>query len=227
MEKEPIISAIIPAYNEEERIETTLRAVRRIPLVDEIIVVDDGSRDATEQLARRHADYVIRLPKNRGKGQALAEGIRYAAGDVYLFLDADLERHAKLCGSLLSPVLAGEADMTIARFPPARKKGGFGLVKGLARSGVRRLTGTTLQATLSGQRAVKREVMQSISILPSGFGIELGLTVSALRFGYCVKEVPLPMSHRETGRDWNGFLHRGRQFLQILRTLIKLWRQPV
>ena len=64
------------------------------------------------------------------------------------------------------------------------------------------MTGHTLESTLSGQRAMKRKVADGLIYIPSGFGIELGLTVHALRSGFTVKEIPLPMSHRETGRDW-------------------------
>lgn len=73
---------------------------------------------------------------------------------------------------------------------------------------------------------MKREVADGLLYIPSGFGIELGLTVHALRSGFSVKEIPLPMSHRETGRDLSGFLHRGKQFTAIVQTLIRLWRSP-
>ncbi len=226
MRKQSVVSAVVPAYNEEKRIERTLKALRRVKELDEIIVVDDGSTDATAQVARRNADSVVQLPRNIGKGGALSQGMSYAAGNIILFVDADLMEHAKLCGALLSPVLKQEADMTIARFPAARKKGGFGLVKGLARNGVRWLTGYHLEAVLSGQRAVTRELIKEAGDLSSGFGVEVGMTVRALRCGYQVIEIPLPMSHRETGRNWQGFTHRGKQFLSILKTLFRLWRQP-
>ncbi|MFD1395146.1 glycosyltransferase family 2 protein [Kroppenstedtia eburnea] len=226
MRDTPLVSAIIPAFDEEERIERTLRALQQVREVDEIIVVDDGSRDQTAQKAEPLADRVIRLPQNGGKGAALSKGFDVAAGTVFLFVDADLEGHARLCGALVGPVLKGEADMTIASFPAARRKGGFGLVKKLARYGVRRLTGTNVEAALSGQRAVTRELVESLGAVSDGFGIEVGMTVGALRNGFTLKEIPLPLSHRETGRDWRGFVHRGKQFAAILGTLIRLWRQP-
>lgn len=222
----PVISAIVPAHNEAEWIETTLLTLKNLNCVDEIIVVDDGSRDKTGEYASRHADEVIHLAQNSGKGAALAAGVRKSRGEILLFLDADLGEHAKWCHALLQPVIEGKVDMTIARFPAPLRKGGFGLVKGLARWSVRQLTGHTLESTLSGQRAMKREVADGLIYIPSGFGIELGLTVHALRSGFTVKEIPLPMSHRETGRDWAGFLHRGKQFTEILQTLIRLWRSP-
>ncbi|MFD1428090.1 glycosyltransferase involved in cell wall biosynthesis [Kroppenstedtia sanguinis] len=221
-----LVSAIIPAFDEEKRIERTLSALQQVKEVDEIIVVDDGSRDQTARKAEFLADRVIRLPQNGGKGVALTKGLEVAAGDVFLFVDADLEGYARLCGALVGPVLKEDVDMTIASFPAARKKGGFGLVKKLARYGVRRLTGTTVEAVLSGQRAVTRELMESLGVVSGGFGMEVGMTVGALRKGYTLQEIPLPLSHRETGRDWRGFVHRGKQFAAILGTLIRLWRQP-
>ncbi|SMO40585.1 glycosyltransferase family 2 protein [Melghirimyces algeriensis] len=226
MNKPVVVSAVIPAYNEEEWIGNTLKYLRRVEMVNEIIVVDDGSKDKTARVAQHYADSVIRIPENMGKGAAIQEGVRYATGDILLFVDADLTEHAKLCGALLEPVVKGKTDMTIARFPAPRKKGGFGLVKGLARTGVRWLTGYHLESTLSGQRALTRELVTAIGDVGSGFGMEVWMTVRALHNGYSVKEIPLPMSHRETGRDWDGFVHRGKQFFSIIKTLIRLWRQP-
>ncbi|PTM58547.1 glycosyltransferase family 2 protein [Desmospora activa] len=221
------VSAIVPAYNEEDRIEATLKALHDIPQIDEILVINDGSQDRTATLARPLAHQVESFSQNLGKGAALTRGVKQARGEILLFVDADLKEHARSCSALLEPIINGDTDMTIACFPSPRKKGGFGFVKGLAKNGVRWLTGSTLNATLSGQRALKREVWERFASIPCGFGIELGLTVHALRCGYRIEEILLPLSHRETGRDWNGFVHRGKQFFAILRTLIVLWRQAV
>jgi hypothetical protein len=117
--------------------------------------------------------------------------------------------------------MTGEADMTIARFPPARKKGGFGFVKALARWGVYIYTGKNINCSLSGQRAFRREVMECIGNISPGFGVEVGLTIDALKKGFSVMEVDVDMTHRETGRDLGGFAHRIRQFFNILQVLIQ------
>src|SRR5690606_41974782 len=116
MKSKPAVSVIIPAYNEEERIGGTLRAVRRLGC-DEVIVVDDGSRDQTAAIAGRYADQVIRLAKHRGKGAALAEGIRVDKGESLMVLDDDLSAHARLSAPLLVPDLQWDAEMSIGRFP--------------------------------------------------------------------------------------------------------------
>lgn len=221
---EPDLSVIIPAYNEADRIGKTLTALSRLNHVTEIIVVDDGSRDETVTVAQAMADRVIRMEQNKGKGYALEVGWRESAGSVIAFLDADLGETATLATGLIEPVLLNHCDMTIATFPPAETKGGFGLVKGLADQGVRRLTGYRISAPLSGQRVLKRRLLETVSPLAYDFGIEISLTVQALRHGFRICEVPLAFRHRESGRDWQGFVHRGKQFVDISRTLYRLWR---
>ncbi|NLN53852.1 MAG: glycosyltransferase family 2 protein [Firmicutes bacterium] len=217
------VSAIIPAYNEAAVIGATIRALQKIPELAEILVIDDGSEDLTAAQALLAGAAVRRLPQNVGKGGALQEGVRLAQGEILCFVDADLGQSAVEFRHLLRPVLAGEADMTVAVFPPAARPGGFGLVKGLAGYGVNKLAGYQSLAPLSGQRVLRREVWESLQTLPFGFGVEVGLTVECLRQGYRLQEIPVQMTHRETGRDLSGFKHRGRQFLHLLRTLIQLW----
>jgi len=215
-----MIAAIIPAYNEEARVSATVRALRGLALVDEILVVDDGSVDRTAHCAEEAGARVVRLEANRGKGAALNEGVKAARGDILLLLDADLGESAAQAECLLMPVLAGEADMTIATFPviPGRG-GGFGLVVRLARWGIRRATGREMAAPLSGQRALRRAVWERIAGFAPGFGAEVALTIDALHAGFRVVEVPTTMTHRVTGRDWKAVRHRARQFLAVAQAL--------
>lgn len=215
-----MISVVIPAHNEEARIGATVRALRGLPSIDEILVVDDGSADRTADCAEAAGGRVLRLPANRGKGTALNEGVRAARGDLLLLLDADLGETAAQAECLLAPVLAGEADMTIATFPviPGRG-GGFGLAVRLARWGIRRVTGREMAAPLSGQRAMRRAVWERVGGFAPGFGAETALTIDALCAGFRVVEVPTTMTHRVTGRDWRAVRHRARQFLAVARVL--------
>lgn len=213
-----MVGVIIPAWNEAPRIAKTVAAAFTIPAVDQVLVVDDGSTDATSAVAQAAGADVLTLPVNGGKGRALRAGIEHCACEVLLLLDADLEDTAAQAGVLLPPVLRGEADMTIARFARSRPAG-FGLARGLARWGIRHMTGLEVESPLSGQRAARRELLRQVN-LADGWGIEVALTIDAVRQGYRVLEVPVEMRHRETGRDWQGFLHRGRQFVGILRALL-------
>lgn len=217
------VSVVIPAYNEEASIGSTLRAIRERILCQELIVVDDGSEDDTAQLARQWADLVISTPQNRGKGAALQQGWQHASGDVVMLLDGDLRESAAEAAHLLTPVITGTCDMSVAVLPPPRQKAGLGLAKGLAHHGIRILTGFEARAPLSGQRAFRRELLQRLGKLDKGFGVEVGLTVDAIRAGYRVLEVPVRFFHRETGNDWSGYCHRGKEFVAIGRTLCHKW----
>lgn len=225
----PSVTIIIPAWNEADSIVATLNALhdpQARPFWDELVVIDDGSEDATYEKASLYTDRVIRHGRNLGKGTSLESGWRNSNGELLVFLDADLGETAAYFTELLDPILYGENDMTIAQLPAAAKKGGFGLVKGLAISGIYRLSGFRADAPLSGQRAVRRHVLESIGGLSQGFGIEVGLTIDAARAGFNLCEVPVPFRHRETGRDLAGFRHRGKQFVSVGRTLLYKWRHP-
>ncbi|MDI3281146.1 MAG: glycosyltransferase family 2 protein, partial [Bacillota bacterium] len=148
------MTVLIPARNEAGRIGETVRAVREVGPAWEVIVIDDCSRDATAAQAREAGARVLSLPRHLGKGGALNHGLAESRGEIILLLDADLGRSAAQCTLLLQPVLDGRLDMAIARFPPPRRRGGFGLVKGLARWGIRLLAGLEMASPLSGQRAV-------------------------------------------------------------------------
>lgn len=218
------ITAIIPAYNEEEKIGETITGLLAIPEIDEILVVDDGSRDKTAEKARlAGAHRVITLAVNKGKGAALSYGVQQARGDILCFVDADLGHSSADFAKLLAPILQNKADMTVAQFPVAARPAGVGLVKGLAKWGIRRLSGYTPNSPLSGQRVLRRSVWEEAVCARDGFGVEVGLTVDCLRRGYRLCEVPVVMTHRETGRDWHGFRHRGKQFVHVFWTLCRLW----
>lgn len=215
------LSVIIPAFNEADRIGQTVGAAWRLPGAAEVIVVDDGSADETATRAQAAGAAVVRQPHNRGKGRSLCVGAEQARGRLLAFLDADVGASAAWMARVIEPVAGGEADMAIARFSRgAARRNGFGLAKGLAGWGIRRLTGLELESPLSGQRALKREVWQAVAgRLAGDFGVEVALTVAAARAGFRIVEVPAPMQHRVTRLDARGVWHRARQFSQIGRAL--------
>jgi glycosyltransferase involved in cell wall biosynthesis len=215
------ISAVIPAFNEEKKIGQTVKALSGIDGISEIIVVDDGSEDCTSEVARLAGANVLTLTANVGKGGALAKGVTIASGDVLCFVDADLGESASEFRKLIDTVVRGEADMVVAVWARSGRRAGFGLVKGLASWGIYLLTRYRPDSPLSGQRVLRREVWEHAHYACSGFGVEVALTVECLRAGFLIMEVPVSMSHRETGRDLSGFLHRGKQFVQVTCTL---WR---
>jgi len=219
------ITALVPAHNEATRIADTVRAIGRVEGIDAVMVIDDGSTDATADVARAAGAEVLRLDSNVGKGAALDAGLARVSPEtrIVVLLDGDLGDSAGQAGVLLTPVLNGTADMSIAMFPRPANKAGFGLVMRLARFGIRRLGGPfEANAPLSGQRALSRKAVEVCTPFAFGYGVEVALTVRALRAGLVIVEVPTTMTHAATGRDIKGFTHRGRQFLHVLGALARL-----
>ncbi len=215
------ITVVIPAYNEEERIAATIRAIKSMSVQTEIMVVNDGSADETSRKAREQGAKVLDLKPNRGKGGAMNAAVPLLDTDIIAFVDGDLGDSAAQAYKIIEPVMDGQCDLCIAAFPPPTKKGGFGLVKGTAARAIRKAGKIEVTAPLSGQRAMTREVLQAVTPFEEAYGVELGMTIKALRQGFRIMEVPTTMSHHETGRDWRGFIHRGKQFLDVLRVIQK------
>lgn len=216
----PRVVAVVPAKDAAGTVAATVAALATVPGVTDVLVVDDGSTDATAEAARRAGAWVLRLPENRGKGGAVAAAVAATPEtDVYLLVDADTGATASATATLLQPVVAGDADMAIGVLPSAGGRGGFGLVRRLAGAGIRAGTpGFTPQAPLSGQRAVRGSLLRTLDLTPR-FGLEVGLTVDAVRAGARVVELPVEMDHRHTGRTAAGFAHRARQGVDAARAL--------
>jgi len=222
------IAVLIPARDEAVSITATVAAAFAIDGVSRVVVVDDGSEDDTDQLAENAGAKVVRLFGSHGKGAALEAGaMRVENADIVLLLDGDLGSSAAQASALLAPLLSGEADMSIATFPPtATGSAGFGLVKRFARWGIRRLGGDfEATAPLSGQRALTNECLTTVRPFAAGYGVEVALSIQALRAGYRLVEIPTTMSHAATGRNLKGFVHRGRQFVHVALALMKLAAQ--
>ncbi len=208
------ISVVIPAYRAGDAIAATVAAARTITGVAEVIVVDDGSGDDTAAAARG-ADQVIVLPRNLGKGGALAAGVAAARHQTLLLLDSDLGDSAARAAPLLEAV-AGRYAMSIAVLPKRERTGGFGLAKGLAAATIRLLTGLRMEAPLSGQRALPADLVRRTGLAPR-FAVETALTVEAAHLGVPIVEVPVDLDHHHTGRTVSGFRHRFGQFRDIFR----------
>jgi hypothetical protein len=200
------VAVLVAARDEEGRIGATVASLREAFPAAEVIVADDGSGDATAAEAEAAGARVLRLP-HRGKGQALTLAERESPPGPLVLCDADLRGD-------LRPLL-GAADVTIAAFAE-REGGGFGIAKATARRLIRALTTIELREPLSGQRSLSTKARAAVFPLAAGFGCEVRATVDAARAGLRVEEVELPLRHRATGRDARGFLHRGRQLLDVL-----------
>ncbi|PRY10035.1 glycosyltransferase [Kineococcus rhizosphaerae] len=228
----PTVAVVIPAKDEQERIAATVRAVSSLPVVDVVVVVDDGSSDLTSKAARDAGAVVVAHRRNRGKAAAMHTGARAVAERErarprpgvgprpLLFVDADLADSAVRTAPLAGPVLAGEADMTIAVLPrQATAGGGRGLVVGLSRKGTVAATGWSPEQPLSGMRCLTRAAFEAALPLAPGWGVETALTIDLLRAGFRVREVPCDLHHRVTGKDLRAQLHRAAQYRDVARAL--------
>jgi glucosyl-3-phosphoglycerate synthase len=223
-----VVCALIPAYNEADRIASTVEAVASRRQINYIVVIDDGSTDRTAEVAKAAgADEVVCLTQNKGKGAALTAGYSAAKdkADIFLLLDADLGRTAAEAVKLLSALESLNADMAIGMLPAditldteGSSGGGMGLVVRLARWGLHRKTGTHWIQPLSGQRAIRKAVIEAFAgRFANGFGVEVSLTLAAVRSGFKVVEVETSFRHRVTENDWSDLIHRGRQLIDVAR----------
>lgn len=212
-------SAVVAAHGEEGVIGRTVWALRQIPSLARVVVVDDGSRDGTAREAAAAGADVLRLVHRQGKAAAVAAGVARAEGEILLLADADLGGSARWGEELIRAVAGGWAHMAIAVLPPTGLRGGFGVTVGLARWAVRRLARLDLEAPLSGQRALWREVWHSLRGGVRGFGLEVALDIDAARAGYRIGELPSRLYHRVTRLDPKGLIHRGQQLADVAWTL--------
>ncbi|HWY17089.1 MAG TPA: glycosyltransferase family 2 protein [Solirubrobacteraceae bacterium] len=190
-----------------------------------------------------------------GKGQAMSAGVRAAlasvdfldanarariGGDldglsshsptepIVLLCDGDLGDCARELSPLVDAIERGEADLAVAAFS-TRVGGGFGLAVAFARWAIRRRCGLSTRAPISGQRALRASVLRDTLPFAPGFGMEVGMTIDAVRAGHRVVEIELDLAHRATGRTLAGFLHRARQLIDFMRAYMSragAGRQP-
>jgi glycosyltransferase involved in cell wall biosynthesis len=222
-ERSAEVIAIVAAYNEADRIAATLAALADAFPGTPMWVADDGSTDGTAAIAEAAGATVVRSERVVGKGGAVTLAARRAlvgveTGDdgVALLCDGDLGESAARLGPLVEAVQGGEADLAVAAFSK-RVGGGFGLAVGFAAWAIRQRCGLELAAPISGQRALRAQTLAQVLPFADGFGMEIGMTIDAVRAGAHVGEIELDLHHRATGRTLGGFVHRGRQLLDFVR----------
>lgn len=224
------VAVLVAAHEEADRIDATLSALAQAFPGTPAWVADDGSRDRTAAVASAAGAQVVSLASPAGKGQAMTAAARSALAahpggpdDVFVLCDGDLGESAGRLGALATAVGSGEADLAVAVF--ARSVGGgFGLALGFARWAIRRRCGARPRAPISGQRALRRWALEAALPFAAGYGMEIGMTVDAVRAGARLGEIELDLSHRATGRTAAGFAHRARQLADFARVYVSLRR---
>jgi glycosyltransferase involved in cell wall biosynthesis len=221
----PDILIVVAALDEADRISSTLAALALAFPGAPVWVADDGSTDATPEIARSAGATVVRSPRVIGKGQAMSAGVRAAlervSGDeaIVVLCDGDLGDSARELSALVDALRRGDADLAVAAFAK-RVGGGFGFALAFARWAIRRRCGLSTRAPISGQRALRAGVARDVLPFAPGFGMEIGMTIDAVRAGHRVIEVNLDLAHRATGRTPAGFLHRARQLVDFVRVYL-------
>jgi len=222
--KENKVSAIIPAYNEEQNISSLIQRIKLIDCIDEIIVVDDGSVDDTSGIANKEGARVIRHPYNIGNGAAIKTGAMHSNGEILVFLDSDGQHPPEAIPELLKYI--DEFDMVVgsrnnkndvSRF---RSFGNF-LLKKLAEF----LSDHKIMDLTSGFRVVKKEhFMKFYNLYPLKYSYPTTITLSFLVNGLFVKYVPIEsIQKRIAGKSGISPIFDGFNFLNIIFRMIVLF----
>lgn len=202
------VAAIIPAFDEEKTVGSVVETVIAANVVDEVIVVNDGSNDQTSKVAAAAGARVIDLKQNMGKGGAMKAGADNTDADVVLFLDADLTGlTASHLLDLLDPVVCDEADMTVGVFDEGR----------FATDMAQKIT-----PFLSGQRAMRKWIMSEVPhVEHSRYGVEVALSRFAEKHHLRVRKVNLKHVAQVTKEEKlglvKGFQARLRMYWEIIR----------
>jgi glycosyltransferase involved in cell wall biosynthesis len=213
-QRRPKVSVIIAAYNEEGTIANVIRAVEGHPLVGEIIVVDDGSSDATSERARETTAHVITLQQNQGKAAAMNAGVRAARNDTILFLDADiLGLTHEIITLTVTPVLTGKCGMFVA----IRARRNYWLNRLLY-----------FIPVLGGERALTKDIWRLVPrTYRKGFQIEIALNYYTKKSGYKMGFGVMPglsqvIKEKKRG-FWLGFSQRISMCAEVLWISFRLY----
>ncbi|MBI2546198.1 glycosyltransferase family 2 protein [Candidatus Woesearchaeota archaeon] len=207
------LSVIVACYNEEKNIAETIRRVHKTVPDAEIVVVDDGSKDATAKIAKEACRklkvkkyQVIRYTPNKGKGNAIKVGVEAATGEIQAQVDADSQFPPEELPRLIKPILDGKAELTFAsRFVKGStvQKGSLTRMRRLANYVVSGFTsvlaGTRLTDVNAGFKAWKTDAIRKIDFNCAHFGYEPEIAILAKEKGYRIVEVPVNYKGRQTG----------------------------
>jgi len=218
------LAVIVAARNEADRIGETLAALRKALPRAALWVGDDASTDGTAEAAMAAGAQVVSRGRPHGKGANVGAAAEAAlsgepAPGLVLLCDGDLGASAAELVPLVDAVDRGECDLAVAAFS-RRVGGGFGVSLGFARWAIHRRCGLETSAPISGQRALRAEVLRAVLPFARGYGMEVGMTIDAVQAGYRLREYELDLSHRATGRSPAGFAHRARQLVDFARVYL-------
>ncbi len=217
------ISIIIPAYNEAQAIGSIVSRILELYPEFEVLVVNDGSTDETGVIARDAGAHVYSHPYNVGNGAAIKSGIRYASGEILVFMDGDLQHNPEDIGELLQYL--PDYDMVVGA-RSLRDQASLGRAAGnkiynLLASYVAKFQVSDLT---SGFRAVKSNIARSfLYLLPNTYSYPTTLTLGVLRSGRSVKYIPIKIHSRKIGKSNISIFRDGVRFFMIITRICTLY----
>jgi glycosyltransferase involved in cell wall biosynthesis len=218
------VCVVIAAYNEGPNIGGVIKEVRaQLSPGDEILVVDDGSKDDTSEAARAAGARVVRQEPNQGKGRAIQRGLKEATGDVVLFIDGDGQDYPSEIPLLLAELEKGADFVNGSKFIGTMKEGAistpnyFGnkFMSGL----INILFGVKITDSQAGYRAIRIEKLRGMQITAKEYEIETEMLIKSIKRGMKIVEVPVTRDKRAAGRT---NFKRIRNGFMILGTILKL-----
>ena len=226
------LSIIVPVYNEARTVKAVIDRLSTIdlPVPREILVVDDGSTDGTwDVLARaameRSDVTVIRADRNGGKGSAIRRGLEQATGTIVAVQDADLELDPQQLGSLVAPILAGDADVVYgSRFLDGRSRAPKITVAAnrVLTAATNVLYGASLTDMETCYKIMRADIARSLALTASRFDIEPQITARLLRRGHVIHELPVRFDPRSRAQGKKIKWRDGVRALQVL--IAERWR---
>ena len=200
---DPLLSVVMPVYNEVATIDEIIGRVLAVPLRIQLIVVDDGSTDGTRdrlaELQRERGFTLVLQPANAGKGSALRRGFQDVSGDVVIVQDADLEYSPEEYPALIELICQGRADVVYgSRFLGRHRVFLFSHYVGnrIVTMLTNLLYNTMLTDMETCYKVMRAEVLRSFTLRSSGFGIEAEMTAKIFKRGYRVYEIPITYDGR-------------------------------
>jgi len=218
------LSIILPAKNEAEGLKRTLPGLRAAYPDAEIIVVNDGSTDATAEIAAGLGATVVGSPYSMGNGAAIKRGTRAAHGAVLVFMDADGQHSAEHIGQLLAKLDEGYDMVVGARDGSGQANFHRGLANAFYNRLASHMTGHRIDDLTSGFRAVRADKFREfLHLLPNGFSYPTTSTMAFFRSAYPVAYVPIPVAKRVGNGSHIRPLKDGIRFLLIIFKIATLY----
>jgi glycosyltransferase involved in cell wall biosynthesis len=197
----PMLSVLVPAYNEQRTIADVLRRVLTLSVVKEVIVVDDGSTDSTARIVEELSNgepriRLIRQSVNRGKTAAILRALDAAQGAIVIIQDADLEYDPAEIPDVIAPIIQGHADVVYgSRFLVRKAARVLYFYHFLANKGLTLLSNLFTNMNMSdietGYKAFRASIIKGIPLTSTGFGMEVEITAALARLPLRVYEVPI------------------------------------